>query len=516
MKKLINKQIAMVLCFLMLTSAIPVFGATSSNDYASHWAKDTIQSALSSGIATGYADGSFKPDNAITRAEFFSLVNKTFTFIIGDGTTYTDVPNDAWYAPIIANAKTAGYIIGYPDGSIHPESNISRQEVAVIISSLKSLTAKSDTLSFIDASSIASWSKQAIIAAFEANIMVGYPDHSYKPEALITRAEALVAITRCFNLPLPTEVVSINNLTVAQEVMALVVGGETGTITPIITPANATNKTINWTSSDTNVATVVGGIVTPKTVGTATITATAAADPTKTAVTTVTVTIGSQINLKSVNLGMAGDFVILAKTGISSVPNSVITGNIGVSPIDSTGLTGFSLTADATNQFSTSTQITGKAYAANYTSPTPSNLTTAVSNMETAYTDAAGRAVNFTELYSGDISGKTLTAGVYKWGTGVLINSDVTLNGGANDVWIFQIGEGITQANATKIILTGGAQAKNIFWQTAETVSIGTGAHFEGIILSQTNITLGTNASINGRLLAQTAVTLDASTVVAP
>ncbi|HEY0827000.1 MAG TPA: ice-binding family protein, partial [Bacilli bacterium] len=218
----------------------------------------------------------------------------------------------------------------------------------------------------------------------------------------------------------------------------------------------------------------------------------------------------------AVNLGTAGNYVILAKTGISSVPNSVVTGNIGVSPIDSTAITGFSLTVDATNEFSTSTQVTGKVYASDYTAPTSSNLTTAISDMQTAYTDAAGRAADYTELYVGDISGQTLKAGVYKWGTGVVINSNVTLQGGANDVFIFQIARGITQASGTTITLQGGVQAKNIFWQAAETVSIGTGAHFEGIILAQTNITLGTNASVNGRLLAQTAVTLDKSTVVAP
>lgn len=217
-----------------------------------------------------------------------------------------------------------------------------------------------------------------------------------------------------------------------------------------------------------------------------------------------------------VNLGTAGNFAILAKTGISSVPNSVITGDIGVSPIGSTSITGFSLKADATNVFSTSTQVTGKVYAPGYTLPTPSNLTTAVSDMETALVDAAGRAADYTELHNGDISSKTLTAGVYKWGTNVLINSDVTLTGGPNDVFIFQIAKGITQASGTKIILAGGVQAKNIFWQTEETVSIGTNAHFEGIVLSKTNIALGTNASLNGRLLAQTAVTLDQSTVVAP
>ena len=116
----------------------------------------------------------------------------------------------------------------------------------------------------------------------------------------------------------------------------------------------------------------------------------------------------------------------------------------------------------------------------------------------------------------GDISGQTLTPGVYKWGTGVLINSDVTLNGGPNDVFIFQIAKGITQASGTRITLSGGAQAKNIFWQACETVAIGTDAHFEGIILGKTNITLATNTSINGRLLAQTAVTLIMNTVVDP
>jgi len=127
-----------------------------------------------------------------------------------------------------------------------------------------------------------------------------------------------------------------------------------------------------------------------------------------------------------------------------------------------------------------------------------------------------GRAADYTELYTGDISGRTLTPGVYKWGTGVSINSDVTLNGGPNDVFIFQIAKGITQAPNTNIILTGGVQAKNIFWQSAQTVAIQTGAHFEGIILGGTNISMGNKASINGRLLAQTAVTLIKNVVIAP
>ncbi|MBI5511255.1 MAG: DUF3494 domain-containing protein [Deltaproteobacteria bacterium] len=216
-------------------------------------------------------------------------------------------------------------------------------------------------------------------------------------------------------------------------------------------------------------------------------------------------------------LGRAGDFVILAKSGIDTVPTSAVTGNIGVSPIDSTAVTGFSLTMDAGNLFSTSTQVTGQVRAADYSSPTPSGLTTAISDMETAYTDAAGRPTpDYTELGAGELGGLTLVPGLYKWGTGVSIATDVTLAGGANDVWIFQIAGDVTQAAATRVNLSGGALAKNVFWQTFGQLMIGTTAHFEGIALCQTAIILGTGASVNGRLLAQTAVTLDQNAVTQP
>ena len=217
-----------------------------------------------------------------------------------------------------------------------------------------------------------------------------------------------------------------------------------------------------------------------------------------------------------VSLGTAGNYVILAKSGISTTGVTAITGNLGLSPAAASFITGFGLIADATNMFSTSSLVTGKVYAADYAVPTPSNLTTAVLNMETAYTDAAGRAAGVTELGAGNISGLTITPGVYKWGTGVLINSDVTLSGSATDVWIFQIAGDLTQASATRITLAGGAVAKNIFWQVFGIVDIGTTAHFEGIALVQTAIVLRTGATANGRLLAQTAVTLDAATVTQP
>jgi len=144
-------------------------------------------------------------------------------------------------------------------------------------------------------------------------------------------------------------------------------------------------------------------------------------------------------------------------------------------------------------------------------------MTSAISDLEAAYTDAAGRtSPNFTELGAGDISGLTLVPGLYKWGTGILISTDITLNGGANDVWIFQISGDITMAPGTKMILTGGAKPENIFWQSSGTVLLDTTAHLEGIVLCQTGITLATGAIVNGRLFSQTAVSLDSSTITRP
>ena len=217
----------------------------------------------------------------------------------------------------------------------------------------------------------------------------------------------------------------------------------------------------------------------------------------------------------SVNLGKAGDFVILAKSGISTTGNTAVTGDIGVSPAAATYITGFSLIAPPST-YSTSALVTGKVYAADYDSPTPANLTTSVLDMQTAYTDAASRAPNYTELGAGNIGGMNLAPGVYKWSSNVLIPTNVTLTGGSKDIWIFEIAGNLTLSSSVKVILKGGALPKNIFWQVAGIAGFGTTSHIEGIVLSKTAIVLKTGASANGRLLAQTAVTLDANAVVKP
>ena len=212
-----------------------------------------------------------------------------------------------------------------------------------------------------------------------------------------------------------------------------------------------------------------------------------------------------------VSLGLARKFVILSKSGISNVPTSAITGDIGTSPITGAAITGL-----------TCGEVTGTIYTVNAAGPPcrvkrPTRLTTAVLDMQAAYTDAAGRQhPRATELGAGQIGGLTIAPGLYKWSSGVLITTDVTLSGGPNAVWIFQIAGSLREANGMRVILRGGAQAKNIFWQVAGVVAIGTTAHFKGNILAKRNIAVNTGAIVIGRLLAQTAVTLKMNTVTKP
>ncbi|MCU1280330.1 MAG: hypothetical protein JWM53_3876 [bacterium] len=220
------------------------------------------------------------------------------------------------------------------------------------------------------------------------------------------------------------------------------------------------------------------------------------------------------------DVGAAGSYVLLAKTGITNVTGSSITGgNLGLSPAAASFITGFGLMADSTNVFATSSAVVapGKIYAADYATPSPTNLTTAVLSMQTAYTDAAGRSPpDHLDLSSGNLGGLTLAPGLYTWGTGVTIPSDVTISGGANDVWIFQISNDLDISSAKNVVLSGGAQAKNIFWQVAGQVTIHANAHFEGVILSQTSITIQTTATLHGRALAQTLVAIDNNAITAP
>ncbi|MDB4879757.1 MAG: hypothetical protein JWL60_1203 [Gemmatimonadetes bacterium] len=218
----------------------------------------------------------------------------------------------------------------------------------------------------------------------------------------------------------------------------------------------------------------------------------------------------SRVGPAPVDLGSAGSFAVLSKTGVTDVYASAVKGDVGTSPITGAALL---LSCD---------EVTGRILVVDAAGPPcaindASSLTAAVGDMEAAYLDAEGRlSPDVTELGAGEIGGLTITPGLYKWGTGLLITKDVTLSGGPNDVWIFQVAGTLNAANAARITLAGGALARNVFWQVAGAVTIGTTAHFEGIVLAKTLVAVQTGASVNGRLLAQTAVTLQMNTITQP
>jgi hypothetical protein len=218
---------------------------------------------------------------------------------------------------------------------------------------------------------------------------------------------------------------------------------------------------------------------------------------------------------RPVLLRAAGNFTVLAKSGISTVPQSAITGAIGVSPISAAGVTGFSQTLDSSGTFSTSTQVTGKIFAADYVNPTPSQLNTAVLNMQSAFSDANGRTLpNHLNLNAGALGGLTLAPGLYKWTTSLTMASGLTINGSATDTWIFQTSGQFNIAAAQRITLTGGALASNIVWVVSGSMTFGAGSHVEGVLLGATSATFQTGSSLNGRILVQTAVALQSATIV--
>lgn len=304
----------------------------------------------------------------------------------------------------------------------------------------------------------------------------------------------------------------VASIAVTPATASVAVGGTQRFVATATSPDGANSDVSNsatWTSNATAVATVTStGVATGVSAGTATITATSGGKS-GSAVLTVSTALGPA----PVLLGTAGNFAILTKTGITDVPTSAITGNIGASPVSGTAIG------------VTCLEVTGTIFSVDAAGPLPCRLpdaallTSAVAAMQTAYTDAAARPAGvgaFLNAGAGTLVNQTLAPGIYTFtgaSSNVTITTNLTLSGGANDVWIFQIPGTLGISPNMTVLLTGGAQAKNIFWQVAGAVTLGTGSHFEGIILAQTNIAMLTGASINGRLLAQTAATLQSNTV---
>ena len=210
-------------------------------------------------------------------------------------------------------------------------------------------------------------------------------------------------------------------------------------------------------------------------------------------------------------MGTAANFRILARSAITDVPASVITGQVGLSP--ATGAAVGLSCPEVNGGVGTPIHVVDAAGPVGCSFNDAPALTVAINDQGTAYTDANSRAPDYTELGAGNISGLNLAPATYKWGTGVLIASNLTLTGGPKDVWIFQIAQGLTVSPGVQVILAGGALPQNIYWATFAASSFDTTSKFKGTVLSQTSITMKTGATINGNLMAGTAVNLDTNTV---
>lgn len=216
------------------------------------------------------------------------------------------------------------------------------------------------------------------------------------------------------------------------------------------------------------------------------------------------------------DLGSAARYVVLAGSLISNIPGSEIIGDIGLSPAAGSFITGFG-----------ENEVTGTVFATDATGPAgsvaaASDLTAAKGDITIAYDDMAGRTPvpegDFLNPGSGNIGGSTLEAGLYKFTGGASITgSDVTLAGGADEVWIFQIASDLVVGNGIKVILAGGARAENIFWQVGTSATLGTTSVFKGTIVADQSISMNTGASLEGRALARiAAVTLASNAITRP
>ena len=197
-QRLKRKMLSILVIMIMTVAMLPSIAfAASPSDISNHWAKVQIEDWMDKGLVNGYPDGTFRPDNNITRAEFMVLVNGAFGYSVKVSIDYVDVTANDWYFDAVAKAKAAGYITGYADGTVKPNNPISREEAAVVIMKVKKLVQNETAADkFTDASSISEWSKGGIGAAVANGIMSGYPDGTFQASNSITRAEAVVALSK--------------------------------------------------------------------------------------------------------------------------------------------------------------------------------------------------------------------------------------------------------------------------------------------------------------------------------
>lgn len=197
MKKKHAITITAVLAASMAMS-VTAFGAPT--DIQGHWAQNTINKWVDKGDISGYPDGTFRPNNMITRAEFVVLVNNAMGYTKSGYAYFSDVPSHYWGKNAIQTGVAAGYISGDGNGIFRPNDPVTRQEAAAMISRILDLKQnESRAYRYTDSYAISNWAKGVVGAVSEAGIMAGYPDGSFGPNRVLTRAEAVLALDKTVN-----------------------------------------------------------------------------------------------------------------------------------------------------------------------------------------------------------------------------------------------------------------------------------------------------------------------------
>lgn len=292
--------------------------ATYPTDIAGHWAATQLLSLYNQGVISGYGDGTIKPNNAITRAEFMSMINRAFNFVTPTSIYFSDVKTTDWFYLDVCKARAAGYIAGYDDGTMRPNNNISREEAAVMLAKAMGLnTGSYGYLPFTDVGKFSPWSTNSVAALYAGGYISGNGDGTYKPTSAITRGEAAAMIYAGNSLVRVTSV-SLNKTTLKLGL------GKSETLVATVSPSNATNQAITWVSSTPSVAIVSStGVVTGVTEGTAIVTVTAGG---QTAICTVTVSksvavTGVSLNKSTLYLDDGDDYDLVATVSPSNATN---------------------------------------------------------------------------------------------------------------------------------------------------------------------------------------------------
>jgi len=191
------KSIIISICLFFVFSTVVLAQTGSFSDTSGHWAAQVIERCAEDGLVGGYADGSFKPDAKITRAEFAALINRALGLSTQSSQSFKDVKPADWFAPEIARAVKNGYLKGYKDATMRPNNPVTRQEAAAVIARIMKLAENAGGAAvFADTAQIPDWSKGVVGAVAGAGYMSGYPEGTFQPVRLLTRAEAVSLLDR--------------------------------------------------------------------------------------------------------------------------------------------------------------------------------------------------------------------------------------------------------------------------------------------------------------------------------